>query len=81
MTIKLDKEILINLDTQTIKSAIKDLDFCIEMIRENLVSDIEIYQELKNLFPGKVIIEDSCKSLFSKDFENKSFLDWLINNL
>ena len=49
MTIKLDKEILINLDTQTIKSAIKDLDFCIEMIRENLVSDIEIYQELKNL--------------------------------
>ena len=49
MTIKLDKEILINLDAQTIKSAIKDLDFCIEMIRENLVSDIEIYQELKNL--------------------------------
>ena len=40
---------LIEYTTETITDVINDLKSCQEIVKENLVNDIEIYQELKNL--------------------------------
>ncbi len=40
---------LIEFTPEKIKNVIDDLKSCQELVRENLVNDIEIYQELKNL--------------------------------
>ncbi len=64
------EEKLPKLDFKQLSEGKNDFEAIIPVNYNGRQLDIE---KLKNLFPGKPIIEDSCKSLFSKNFDNNSF--------